>query len=334
MFTLIGSIIVFLIVILIHEFGHFFVAKLVGIKVDEFSIGMGPEIFHRKKGETQYSLRLLPIGGYVAMEGEEAYSDDPRSFNNVSVFKRMAVVVAGVFMNFLLAIIAFFVIALLVGSPTNKIDNVLENSPAQYSDLRAGDEIIVINGNKINSWSDISENISLSQGDDIEIEIIRGKENLKKTISLMEKDGNRVIGIEPAYEKSILLSMKYSLEHTISLIKDIFTTFKMLFQGKLNVGMFAGPIGVIQIIGQETSKGILYLINILGFISVNLGIINLLPIPALDGGKLVFLLIEKVRGKKVDEELEGKLSYISFSLLLALVLYVTLFGDLKRIFGW
>ena len=163
MTTLIGALIVFMLVVLLHELGHFTVAKLVGIKVNEFSIGMGPKLFQKEKGETKYSLRLLPIGGYVAMEGEEEGSSDPRSFGNVSVLKRMAVVLAGAFMNFILAIVAFFIVALFIGSPTNKVGFIVEDSPAYISEIKLDDEIIAVNGIKVSNWQDTLNNISKSR---------------------------------------------------------------------------------------------------------------------------------------------------------------------------
>ncbi|SHG95049.1 regulator of sigma E protease [Anaerosphaera aminiphila DSM 21120] len=335
MATLIGSILVFLIVIMLHELGHFTIAKLVGIKVDEFSIGMGPEIFQTQKGETKYSLRILPIGGYVAMDGEDEYSENPRSFNNVSVLKKMAVVVAGVIMNFLLAIIAFFFIASFIGYNTNALGQIVENSPAQYAELKVGDEILSVNNQPTKIWEAVATNISMAkENENITLEVKRGNEILKKEIKPDYKDGVASIGIGPKSEKSFLSSIKYGFNKTVFTIGSVFTTLKLLFQGNVSVDMFAGPVGVIQIIGQQTARGPIYLLNILGIISANLAVMNLLPIPALDGGKLVFLLIESITGKKVSDEIEGRLSFIGFGLLMTLMLYITVFGDLKRIFNW
>lgn len=335
MITLIGSVIVFLLVVFLHELGHFSVAKFVGIKVDEFSIGMGPQIFQTQKGETKYTLRLLPIGGYVAMDGEDEHSDNPRGFSNVSVFKRMAVVVAGVIMNFILAVVAFFIIALFMGSATNKIGNVIENSPAQYAGIRSGDEIVEINQNKVTSWEDVLTYIAPTQeGEVINVKIQRDGVILEEEIEPLYENGRSYIGIESKVEKSFVKAIRYGFENTIYVIKNVFYSLKMLIQGGVSADMFSGPVGVIQIIGQETAKGPLYLLNILGIISANLAVMNLLPIPALDGGKLVLLIYEAIFKRKVNENLEFRLSQIGFTILMSLMLYITVFGDLKRIIGW
>ncbi len=333
MTTLIGALIVFMLVVLLHELGHFTVAKLVGIKVNEFSIGMGPKLFQKEKGETKYSLRLLPIGGYVAMEGEEEGSNDPRSFGNVSVLKRMAVVLAGAFMNFILAIVAFFIVALFIGSPTNKVGFIVEDSPAYISEIKLDDEIVAVNGVKVSNWQDTLNNISNAKDENIDLTIKRENKDLNIIIKADLKEDGYKIGIGSKNEKSLTNAFSAALINTWVIVKSIFSVFKLIFSGNFNMNMLAGPVGVVSMIGQETSKGAIYLINVLGVISANLGVVNLLPIPALDGGKFIFLLIEAIRKKPISEKVESTLSYVGFSLLIGLMLYVTIFGDLARIFG-
>lgn len=330
MSTLIGSIIVFMLVITLHELGHFTVAKLCGIKVNEFSIGMGPKLLNTTKGETLYSLRLLPVGGYVAMEGEEENSNDPRAFNNVNVFKRMAVVVAGVVMNFLLAVVAFLLVFLMIGVRTNTIDTVLDDSPAKVVGLLESDKVISIGDNTVKNWNDIIESISSQKGE-FKIVVNRAGKDISFNIIPEERDGRSIIGITPKVEKSLSNSLGASFNHTLFMIKDVFKTMGMLFTGKAKVSMLAGPVGVINIIGQETAKGFINLLNILGLISANLAVINLLPIPALDGGKLLFLIIESITGKKLNEKVENALSLVGLSFLFGIMIYVTIFGDLSRI---
>lgn len=328
--TLIGSIVVFIIVITLHELGHFCVAKMCGVKVNEFSIGMGPKLFDKVSGETKYSLRILPIGGYVAMEGEEENSDDPRAFNNVNVFKRMAVVVAGVVMNFLLAVVAFLIVFLLVGVQTNFIGKVMPNSPADIAGLKTGDQIIYVENVKTKNWNDLVNNIA-KHSDNINVTVLRDKTEKNFSIKPILKDGRNIIGIFPKTEKSINKSFSAAFSQTIFVIKDVFNTLKLLFAGKVKVTMLAGPVGVISMIGQETSKGFVNLLSILGLISANLAVVNLLPIPALDGGKLLFLIIESITGKPINEKVESTLSLIGISFLFAIMLYVTVFGDITRI---
>ena len=330
MATIIGAIIVFLLVITLHEFGHFSAAKFSGVKVNEFSIGMGPVIYQNREGETDYSLRLLPMGGYVAMEGEEENSNDPRSFNNATVSKRILITVAGVFMNFVLAIIAFFIVGLISGTPTTTVGSLVENMPAIESGIETGDRIFSINGVETNSWNEILSQIS-SANDKVEIEINRNGEVIKKEVRVSKTDGRSTIGIVPKMDKSIPNAFVYGFTGTYGVIKDVFTTLKLLFTGAVSVKMLAGPVGVIQIIGQATSLGIVYFLRILGLISANLGVLNLLPIPALDGGRLVFLIFEAITGKRLNEKFEQTINLIGFGLLISLMLYVTVFGDITRL---
>ena len=334
MSTVIGAIVVFMLVVLLHEAGHFTVAKLCGIKVNEFSIGMGPKLYSKQKGETKYSLRALPIGGYVAMEGEEEASDDPRSFNNVSVGKRMAVVIAGAFMNFVLAIVAFFICALIIGVSTNNIGEIIPQTPAYHSELKVNDKVLKVNNVETDNWQKTTNLIaSTPKGEDVNLMVQRNGKNINIKIKPEYKDGRAVIGIKTKTEKKFGHALKAGFLNTWYIVESVFQVLKMLFTGEASVKMLAGPVGVISMIGQETSKGFIYLVNILAIISANLGVVNLLPIPALDGGKFIFLLIEKITGKPISEKVEGYLSVAGFGLLIVLMLYVTVFGDLSRIFG-
>lgn len=328
--TAVAAIFVFLLVILLHELGHFSIAKLVGIKVNEFSIGMGPKLFKTRKGETQYSLRLLPIGGYVRMEGEEEDSNDPRAFNNASTLARIAVVAAGAIMNFILAFVVFSIVSFNLGEPTTTIGEILPDSPAQHGGLMEGDRIIAINQTETKSWDELSNAIANSDGNELDIRIIRdGKEeNLYIKPSLQE--GRLMIGIVPKYEKSLLAGIRGGFESTITFIGLMFDFVKMLFTGQVTIEHLSGPVGVINEIGQAAKMGFLNLLLLLGFISVNLGFFNLLPIPALDGSRLVFLFIELIRGKPVNPEKENFVHFVGLIFLLGLMLVVT-YKDLLRI---
>lgn len=334
MSALIGSIIVFLLVVLLHEFGHFSVAKLVGIKVNEFSVGMGPKIFQKTKGETKYSLRALPIGGYVAMEGEDEESFDPRSFNNVSVFKRMAVVLAGVTMNFILAIFCFFILFYFIGFGSNIIDTVIKDSPADAAGLTKGDKIVGVNYVRTDNLNDIVEEISKNNDKELNLNILRNNESInKKIMPKFSKEENRyIIGFSSTRQRSFFGSFSLAFKQTGDVVKAIFSVFSLIRDGKFTSDMISGPIGVISIIGQETSKGFLYLVQILAIISANLGVMNLIPIPGLDGGKFFLLIIESIRGKALSEKLEMKLTMIGYGILLTLMIYVTIFNDLGRLF--
>ncbi len=325
MLTAISAIFVFLMVILIHEFGHFAVAKAVGIRVNEFSIGMGPKLFQKKKGETEYTLRALPIGGYVKMEGEDEASDDPRGFNKVPVFSRIAVVAAGAIMNFISAILILSIVSYGTGMPTNTIDSTIPNSPAQGSGLISGDTIISINGEVTKKWESVANAINNSNSNgEIEIEVERDNQIKKFTIKpTTDEEGRTIIGIVPKYEKSISSAIKGGFQKTLMFLGLMFEFISMIFKGKVGINHLSGPIGVIHEVGVAAKLGIYNLLYILGFISVNLGFFNLLPIPALDGSRIVFLLIELVRGKPIDPDKEGFIHFVGFVLLISLMLLVT-----------
>ncbi len=336
---IIAAIIVFLLVVMLHELGHFAVAKMVGIKVLEFSIGMGPVIYSNEKGETKYSLRALPIGGYVAMEGEETDSDDERSFNNAKVSSRIAVVLAGATMNFVLAIVAFFIINMVRGFPTTVINDFTENSSAYTAGMRSGDKVISIDGAEIKSWDEISKTISHAVNEKMDFVVERDGESVDLQIPVVEQNiegyGTRkIVGIIPKNETSFGQSVIYAFKDTGYVIKMVFSALHGLVTGGVHTQDLAGPIGVINIISEQSKNGILSVISILGLISANLGVMNLLPIPALDGGKILFLLIEAIKGEPVNTKIEQGFATAGIMLLFALMLYVTIFGDLKRILGW
>lgn len=333
MATILGAVFVFLLVITLHELGHFSVAKLVGIKVNEFSIGMGPNIYNKTKGDTKYSLRALPIGGYVAMEGEEEDSNDPNSFNNAPLLSRIAVVVAGAFMNFILAILAFTLAFTIIGVTTTTIDEIVENSPAMIAGISVGDKIVEIDNKKINNWDDISTAINNSTAEEITVKVERGENTEEFNLTPKVEEGRKVIGIIPKIKHSFIDAFLLSFKTTLKVILSIFSVFKLIFEGNFRMDMLSGPVGVISVIGESTSQGIGSLLFILGVISANLGVINLLPIPALDGGKVMFLLIEAVRGKPIDKEKEAMITLAGLVLLFGLMIYVTIFSDLSRIFN-
>lgn len=329
--TAIAAIFVFLLVILLHELGHFTVAKLVGIKVNEFSIGMGPKILQKQKSETKYTLRLLPIGGYVSMEGEDEKSNDPRGFGNAHPLARMAVIAAGAFMNFVLAIIVLSIVSLNMGEPTTFIDETIPNSPAAIYGIMPGDEITYINGVKINTWDELTFEISnANSSEDLEVKYIRDEKEEIVNIKPIVEDGVNIIGIRPMYKKSLGYAIRGGFEKTGVFLKLMFDFISMVFRGQVSTNDLSGPIGVINEVGQAAKMGINNLLLILGFISVNLGFFNLLPIPALDGSRLIFIFIELLRGKPIDPDRENLIHSIGFIFLIGLMLIVT-YKDLFRL---
>lgn len=329
--TAIAAIFVFLLVILLHELGHFTVAKLVGIKVNEFSIGMGPKIYQRQKGETKYTLRILPIGGYVNMEGEDEESNDPRGFGKASPLARMAVVAAGAFMNFVLAIIVLSIVSFNIGKPTTVVGDISPNSPAEMAGVMIGDDIIRLNDISIDSWESLSSTISESKVDEeIKVDILRNKEEITMYIKPIQKDGQNIIGIMPSYVSSLSYAIVGGFKKTGMFVKWMFGFLGMVFKGQVSTNDLSGPIGVINEVGKAAKMGITSLLIMLGLISVNLGFFNLLPIPALDGSRLVFLFIELLRGKPIDPKKENIIHLIGFAFLISLMVVVT-YKDLFKI---
>jgi len=331
MLTAVAAIFVFLLVVLLHELGHFTVAKIVGIKVNEFAIGMGPKIFQKTKGETLYTLRALPIGGFVRMEGEEESSNDPRSFQNVSPLSRIAVIAAGAFMNFVLAIVVLSIVAFNVGVPTTTIDEIIPQSPAEIYGVLPGDTIKKIDSVEINTWEEIVNTInSTMPGQTIVLEIERNSETVFLDVNPAQDGDRMIIGIVPKGESKFFASIRAGFEDTFFFLKMMFQFIGMLFTGQVSTNDLAGPIGVINEVGQAAKMGINSLLLILGFISINLGFFNLLPIPALDGSKIIFILIEIIRGKPIDPDKEGFIHLIGFVFLISLMILVT-YKDLIKI---
>lgn len=329
--TTVTSVVVFLLVILIHEFGHFIIAKTVGIQVNEFSIGMGPKLYSKKSEETLYSIRALPIGGYVAMEGEDEESNNPRSFSNSSVGKRLVVVVAGAIMNFILAFVVLFIMGMIIGTPVNKIGGFVEPSNAKEVGLQVGDKIIAVDGVKTNSWEAVIENINKTDSKSLEITVQRNNEDLKFEVN---RDSEGKIGIIRASERSIWGSMKYGFTTMKLLLNEMIKFLSRLFTGKVSINEVSGPVGIIREIGSAARTSIINVMMLLAFININVGFFNLLPIPALDGSKVVLLIIESIRKKPIPVEKEGLINLIGFVFLIGLLIVVT-FKDIIQtgIFG-
>jgi len=316
-----------------HEFGHFIVAKLSGARVNEFSIGFGPRLFKKKYGETEYSFRALLFGGYVALEGEDEKSNDPRAIVNKPWPVRLAVFAAGPLMNILLAFLLLFIVFFSIGRPIPQIKSVMEGYPAEKAGILPGDKIVMVNNIKINTWEELEKVISSSREIVLTIEIQRGNQILQKQVKpIFDKNASKVmIGIVPEYERSISLAIKTAINQTIYFSKLIILFFVMLVTGKVSVNDIMGPVGIVQAFGTVAKTGVINLLAFSALISVNLGIFNLLPLPALDGGRILFVLAEAVRGKALPPEKEGYIHYLGFLLLIALLIFIT-YRDILRIF--
>lgn len=328
---IIMAILGFSLLIIVHELGHFIMAKVNGIKVEEFSIGMGPEVFSKKGKETQYSLRLFPIGGYVKMLGEEEDVEDERSFSSKSPLRRITVILAGATMNIIFAIIVFSIIISNRGYTETTISKLEPDTPAIESGLQVGDKILTIDGARVFTTTDVSMGIQLSKGDSVDLVVDRNgeKENITVTPRLIEQDGTQMYQIgfhyTPVENPTILESIRESFNETISLVTQTFKSLKMMVTGNINFKTdVGGPVTIIKMSGQAAKNGLMTLTYFLGFISINLAVFNLLPFPALDGGWTVILLIELITRRKVPDKVVGAANYVGFMILIGFMIVVTL----------
>lgn len=413
MLTIIAAILVFSVIVLVHEYGHYKAAKSVGIKVYEFAIGMGPILFKKEKNGTIYSIRAVPIGGFVQMEGEEEDVRTSTSFSTKTVMQRFKVIAAGPFMNFVLALALFIIIAFSYGVYGNQVDFIAEDSNEYIAGLRPGDKIISINGEKAYIWEDIFYEIignkdsyyTVKYESNGQVKEAKINNNYRKLVGITTemvdgkatttvspsdvtspayeagiKDGDQVIKINDVpvktweeittnvektpdgnpvkvtvdrdgkildfnivpqtqisvkfntqLEKSFMTAISSSAYKTVYYIELMFKTISQLITGKLGSDALGGPVMVISMVGEAAESGILSLLNLAAFISINLGFMNLLPIPALDGSKLVFLIVEAVRGKAIPIEKEGYIHFIGFVVLIGFMIFIT-YKDLMRLF--
>ncbi len=334
--TIIASIIIFGLLIFVHELGHYLVAKWAKIRVLEFAIGYGKELFSWEKGETRYTLRLFPLGGFCRLLGEEP-EDLPQegNFQEKSLAKRFCVIVAGSVMNFMLAIVLFSLIFfLLLGIPVTdsaRIGKVMPESPAFEAGLKENDLILAIDGVQMDDWNSIVSQINSSPEKEIVLSVQRDQEEVFiSVIPEKEADGRGLIGIAPVYKKyDFLSSIKLGFDNFFFWIKIICVGFYQMILRIIPADV-TGPVGIVSVIGEVMQEGMSNLFSLTAIISINLGIINLLPIPALDGGRLVFLLVEGIRGRPIDAKKEGFIHFIGFTVLILLMVFI-FYKDITRL---
>ena len=358
--TIIVFILILGLLIFAHELGHFITAKRAGIKVEEFGFGFPPRVFGIKRGETIYSLNLIPLGGFVKIYGEEGEGkDDSRSFASRSIWQRFKILIAGVTFNFIFAALILSIgnfIGLPAAISSGESDNnfrdikvqiaeVASNSPAEKADIKTGDAIENLKFRnekiKINEIAEVQNFIDTHRGEEINIIIARGKETTEKTLIPREDppEGEGAVGIAMvktgtvsySWYESIWRGILNTITMTIAFIIAIFGIIKNLIIGAPIIGGLAGPVGIASITGQAVKLGFIYVIQLTAILSINLAIINAFPFPALDGGRILFLIIEKIKGSAVSQNFEKRVHTIGFILLITLMLFIT-FRDVVRIF--
>ena len=337
------ALLIFSAIIIFHELGHFLLAKKNGIGVTEFALGMGPNLLSFKKGETEYCLKALPIGGLCAMVGEDTDDLSENSFNSKSVWQRISVVAAGPIFHFILAFIFSLILVGMVGYDTPVVYMTEEGGPAYEAGITAGDVIKEVNGKKIHMFKEFRTEVLMNKdGESMTILLERdGKEMTTVVMPELAADGTYKMQIYGgAYEKTGLFeTLKYGILEIRYWITTTVKSFGMLFSGGVSKDDVSGPVGIVSMIDdtyqQSASDGVLYIVlnmmNIGIMLSANLGVMNLLPIPALEGGRLVFLVVEAIRGKPIPPEKEGWVHTAGFVFLMGLMVFI-LYNDLMKLF--
>ncbi len=334
------AILFFGLLISIHELGHFTFAKLFKVKVNEFALGMGPAIFKKKKGETTYALRLLPIGGYVSMEGEDEESADENAFNRKKVWQKIIIVAAGAIMNLILGVVIVATcLAMddLVG--TTEILQFEENAISQQTGLQAGDQLLEIDGHKVFSDMDISFLMTRSDDGVFDMTVRRDGKKVELedvTFKTQKQDGYTLISYDFVIlgkETTFLNVISTAVKQTVSIARLVWLSLFDLVTGKFGLADLSGPVGTVNILADVTSSAVeskanlISALTLMSFVSINIGIFNLLPLPALDGGRLFFLIIEGIRRKPINPKYEGYVHGAGLALLLLLMVVVT-FNDI------
>ena len=340
--SIVIALLVFSVIILFHEFGHFLLAKLNKITVVEFSLGMGPRLLSFEAGGTRYSWKLLPFGGSWMMLGEVGEEEEEGSFGSKSVWARMSVIAAGPIFNFLLAfIMALFIVGNL-GYDVPVLLNVTEGMPAADAGLQAGDRIVKMNGKRIHLYREVQNYSMFHQGETVIFQYERDGELHEATVTPELTNGSYKYGIggniNYRQKTNVLETLEYSAYEVYYWIDTTVSSLGLLFKGGVQLDDMSGPVGVVDAIGttyqESRDEGAFYvwmnLLNIAILLSANLGVMNLLPIPALDGGRLIFLIVEAIRRRRVEPELEAKIHFAGLMLLM-LLMVVVMFNDVKKL---
>lgn len=314
----------------IHETGHFLMAKLCKVKVNEFAIGFGPTIWEKQGKQTKYALRLIPLGGFVSMEGESVYSDQEGSFTKASILKRIAIVAAGALVNIVFAIIVYFLLfTSVISNTSNVVSGLEENFAAQEAGIEVGDTILKINNKKIVTSYDINEVLLENGASEVTVLLKRNNEEKEITLVPTEEDGLYYLGVKLELPEDTLPNrLYYAAYNTKEFVESIAENVKQIFTGNVSADQLVGPVGISDAVAK--TSGLRDFIYLLAVVSISLGVTNLIPFPPLDGGKILFLVIEGVRRKPLKEETEVKIQLLGFAVLITLSVFVA-YNDVMRI---
>ncbi|MFI3175589.1 MAG: M50 family metallopeptidase [Bacillota bacterium] len=342
--------------VLVHEYGHYIVAKKAGIWVEEFAIGMGPKLFGKEVGETLYTIRLLPLGGFCRMHGETEDGEiSERSFLSKSVLARFLVMGAGVFMNVVIAFVLLFILTVTTYMATPVFDQVVEDSAVAEAGFEEGDKIVKMNGKRILIYDELRMELAMNYDAPVDFTFIRDGATYEKTVTpkLDEESGRYLVGIVPEFKSGMFMdevegvakagfmeTVSHSFNTMIYYVKATAEGLLRVFTFQAETEEFGGPITIVQTVGQSYEAGLTYgfwagiqnVMQLAAMLSANLAVLNLFPIPGLDGGRMIFLIIEGIRKKPISMEIEGKITMIGFTFMLGLMVFV-MYTDVVKLFG-
>lgn len=331
MYTAILAVILFAVMIFPHELGHFLAARAVGVQVNEFSFGMGPAIWKKEKNGTLYAVRVFPIGGYCAMEGEDDDSDHEGSFSSKTAGQKFLVLAAGAFMNVVICVLLFMIVFSVSGMTTTTVAKTEAGKPAYTAGIQKGDRITQVNQQNVKSWENIGTIVQKQKGKSITVTVQRGGEEKTFSMQPVKSQGRYLIGIEPVLSHNPLKAFVRSIRATGYAAEFMYKTLGQLITGGAGMKDVSGPVGIVTAVHKTVRYGFMYFLSFTAFISLNLAIVNLLPLPALDGGRILFLLIRKIGKNHITDTMEGNVHLIGFTLLLVLTVIVT-WHDIVRLF--
>lgn len=322
---LVLSIFAFGLLVLGHEFGHFIVARLNGVTVEEFSVGMGPRILKKQGKNTLYSLKILPIGGSVKMYGETADEEGEGSFFSKSPLRKISIIAAGPIMNIIMAVLVLFVIVMFNGYSSNVISEIIPGSPAEEAGIMAGDKIVGVNGEKAYTFQDVSTYIAYNGLQEVTLELETANGRIVKKLTPMESEGRALVGVVPVSDANpgFFESIGAAFNQGRSLIAQTIFSLKVLFTGRASINDFGGPVTIFKISTEVASVSLWNLASFAAFLSINLAVLNLIPFPALDGGWILILLVELVSRRKIPDKFVGIWNTVGFAILMSFMLLIT-----------
>lgn len=332
-------VLVFGVLIFIHEFGHFFTARRCGVTIKEFAVGMGPTIisWKSKKYDTKYALRVFPIGGFVSMVGEDEESEDANAFCNKSVPKRMIIVIAGAVMNLLLGVVLMLAVVLLQGPIGSTTVAQFNENAVSDSQLQIGDEIIKVDGTSVHSGNEVMYEIMNKGYEPIDIVVKRNGQKITLndvSFPVVESEGMPFGDMDfkvLAESRSFLNIIKQTFYRSVSTVKMVYDSLVGLVTGRFGMDAVSGPIGVAETVGSAAKTDYLSFIYIVSILTINLGVVNLLPFPALDGGRFVMLVIEGIRRKPINRNIEAYINFVGIVVLFAFMIFIS-FKDILKLF--